>query len=85
MRYKKLRWHNSVALLLFCGIAIAQVPAYTFIHLKDAIGLAEQRYHLLKAGKFKADAPKTEIISFLFWGLLRLPGLPLKPFLQPSG
>lgn len=37
-------------------IAIAQSPADTLIHLKDAVSLAEQNYHLLKAAKYEADA-----------------------------
>ncbi len=36
--------------------AIAQSATDTLIHLKDAVSLAEQNYHLSKAAKYEADA-----------------------------
>lgn len=42
-------------------IAIAQAPADTLIHLKDAVSLAEQNYHLSKAAKYEAGAANENI------------------------
>ena len=36
--------------------AIAQSTTDTLIHLKDAVSLAEQNYHLSKAAKYEAGA-----------------------------
>ena len=61
MLYKYAQRQALAGALLFCYNAMAQMPADTLIHLKDAIGLAEQHYHLLKAGKFEADAATKNI------------------------
>jgi outer membrane protein len=52
---------NKNLILIFIAvflvqIVIAQTPADTLVHLKGAVSLAEQNYHLLKAGKYEADA-----------------------------
>lgn len=45
-----------VALLSYCSETCAQAQKDTIIHLKDAVQLAEQRYHLLKSHQYEADA-----------------------------
>lgn len=42
--------------VLFVQMGVAQMPADTLVRLKDAVLLAEENYHLLKAGKYEADA-----------------------------
>ncbi len=54
-----MMFHFIVALFLFTK-AISQ-PSDTLIHLKDAVQLAEQRYHLLQASKFEAEAAQQNI------------------------
>src|SRR5689334_22082180 len=53
MRYLRSIYPLSVV-LLFCLHVRAQTD--TTIHLKDAVQLAEQRYHLLKSYQYQADA-----------------------------
>ncbi len=52
-------YHLMVALFLFTK-ATSQ-PVDTLIHLRDAIQLAEQRYHLLQARKYEAEAAQQNI------------------------
>src|SRR5215204_467534 len=61
MYYLSVRLYTMVIALVFYGNVIAQLPSDTLIRLKDAIQLAEQRYHLLKAGKYEADAATKNI------------------------
>jgi outer membrane protein len=51
-------------LLIYCllsGNAKAQMPADTVIQLRDAVRLAELRYHLLKSKQFEAEAAAKNI------------------------
>ncbi len=50
----------AVALLINCN-AIAQSQFDTVIEMKDAVLLAEQNYHLLKARKYEADAANENV------------------------
>jgi outer membrane protein len=50
----------TVAIFTTCK-TIAQNPSDTLIKLKDAVLLAEQHYHLLKAGKYEADAANENV------------------------
>jgi len=52
--YKHLIVISIAALLV--QITTAQTPPDTLVHLKDAVLLAEQNYHLLKARKYEVDA-----------------------------
>jgi outer membrane protein len=61
MEYKLLGLYKLLFVLLICGNAIAQMPPDTLIKIRDAVQLAEQRYHLLKAGKYEADAASKNI------------------------
>jgi len=56
MFYINQRIYKLIIALLFFGSVAAQAPPDTLIELKGAIQLAEQRYHLLIAGKYEADA-----------------------------
>jgi outer membrane protein len=56
MLYKKMKWYTLAGALLFCCKTMAQSPVDTLIRLKGAIQLAEQRYHLLQAGKYESAA-----------------------------
>lgn len=57
-KLKGLFKHSILVLLTVHSVqvAIAQAPADTLVHLKDAVSLAEQNYHLLKAAKYEVDA-----------------------------
>src|SRR6185312_15883666 len=50
----------SISVLLV-QIAIAQTPADTLVHLRDAVSMAEQNYHLLKAHKYEVDAANENV------------------------
>ncbi len=50
----------SISVLL-AQIVIAQTPADTLVRLSDAVLLAEQNYHLLKARKYEADAANENV------------------------
>ncbi len=56
MSYNKIKWFKLAGVLFFCCEAIAQSPTDTLIQLKDALQLGEQRYHLLQAHKYEAEA-----------------------------
>ena len=56
MIYVKHGLFILIIVLLICGNVIAQSLSDTLIQLKGAIQLAEQRYHLLQARKYEADA-----------------------------
>ena len=56
MLYKYMGLYKTVVVLLIWSHTTAQTPADTLIKIKDAVQLAEQRYHLLKARKYEADA-----------------------------
>src|SRR6266513_1340800 len=56
MLYKCMELYKTVAALLIWSNIMAQRPADTLIKIKDAVQLAEQNYHLLKARKYEADA-----------------------------
>jgi len=61
MRYK---YPGSCKLLFFLFIynhATAQLPTDTLIKLKDAVLLGEQRYHLLQARRYEAEAAQKNI------------------------
>lgn len=47
-------------LFLCCGV-MAQNPVDTLVQLRGAIQLAQQRYHLLKAGKYEVEAATRNI------------------------
>ena len=58
------KYPGSYKLLFFLFIynhATAQVSTDTLIKLKDAVLLAEQRYHLLKARRYEAEAAQKNI------------------------
>ena len=55
-----MMYHLLVALFLFSK-AFSQPAPDTLIHLRDAIQLAEQRYHLLQARKYEAEAAQQNI------------------------
>src|SRR5437762_1999757 len=56
MFHTKQRLYKLIIALLFCVNAMSQTPGDTLIRMKDAVLLAEQRYHLLKARKYETDA-----------------------------
>src|SRR5260221_3539076 len=56
MLYVKTRWIKLAAALFFCGNVIAQNLPDTSVRLKDVVRLAPQRYHLLIARKYEAEA-----------------------------
>lgn len=67
----KIRGLFKVLILIFTGIllvqiGIAQTLADTLVHLKDAVSLAEQNYHLLKAAKYEADGAyeNVEVVKY---------------------
>jgi outer membrane protein len=61
MLYKYIGLFKTISVLLVWSNAVAQMPVDTLIRLKDAVQLAEQRYHLLKFHKYEADAAKKNI------------------------
>ncbi len=60
MKGKRLILYNFLTGLFLFTNAISQ-PADTLIHLKDAVELAEQRYHLLRADKYETEAAQKNI------------------------
>jgi hypothetical protein len=68
---------NKNLILIFIAvflvqIVIAQTPADTLVHLKGAVSLAEQNYHLLKAGKYEAGAAYENVNVVKYVGYLPL-------------
>src|SRR5260221_8757550 len=61
MRYKFYGLYKLLFILMIYNSATAQVPTDTLIKLKDAVLLAEQRYHLLQAAKYEANAAQKNI------------------------
>lgn len=61
MFFNKRKWIKLVVATIICSNTIAQQPTDTLIHLKDAISLAENNYHLLKARKWEADAATANV------------------------
>ena len=61
MLYNNIRSYKLFVAIFFCSHTIAQTSTDTLVDLKSAVQLAEQRYHLLKAGKFEADAASKHI------------------------
>src|SRR5712672_2039168 len=61
MKFKRLMMCNLLVGLFIFNRAISQPAADTLIHLRDAIQLGEQRYHLLQAHKYEAEAGKKNI------------------------
>src|SRR5260221_7984280 len=61
MLYKKMKCLKLAGSLIFCSNVIAQNPADTLIKIKDALQLAEQRYHLLQARRYEVDAAAKNI------------------------
>ena len=47
--------------LIICSETTAQISTDTLIRMKDAVQLAEEHYHLLKARKYEADAAEKNI------------------------
>jgi outer membrane protein len=60
MKCRRLMMYHLLVALFFFTNAISQ-PADTLIHLKDAVQLAEQRYHLLQANKYETEAAQKNI------------------------
>lgn len=60
MKFRRVMY-NLLAALFFFTRAIAQPASDTLIHLKDAVQLAEQRYHTLQASKYEAEAAQKNI------------------------
>ena len=56
-----LKVSKLLGLLFISVMAHAQTPLDTLIHLKDAVQMAEQRYHLLQADKYEAEAAQQNI------------------------
>src|SRR6266487_688940 len=56
MLYTKQRLYQLIIALLIFSNATAQAPSDTLIQMKDAVRMAEERYHLLKARKYETDA-----------------------------
>jgi outer membrane protein TolC len=52
---------ESLLALIICCESTAQIPVDTLVRLRDAVQLSEQHYHLLKAGKYEADAAAKNI------------------------
>lgn len=61
MGYKNFTLYKSLLILLICSKAAAQTSADTVIKISDAVQLAEQRYHLLKATKYESEAASKNI------------------------
>src|SRR5260370_34363941 len=61
MLYKYIRLIRLLLVLLICSKTTAQIPTDTLIQMKDAVRMAEQRYHLLMARKYEADAATKNI------------------------
>jgi outer membrane protein len=55
------KWFKLTGALFMCSCIMAQNPVDTSIQLKDAIQLAGQRYHLLQARKYEAEAATKSI------------------------
>ncbi len=54
--------HGLVTAASLMGLnAVAQKPADTLLHLKDAVQMAENRYHLLAAGRYETEAAAQNI------------------------
>jgi outer membrane protein TolC len=66
MLYNNIKLYKLFVAICFCNHTMAQTPADTLIKIKDAVQLAEQNYHLLKAGKYEADAAakNVEVIKY---------------------
>src|SRR6266498_5131033 len=56
MLYTMQKFYKLITALLIFSNATAQAPSDTLIQMKDAVRMAEQRYHLLKARKYEAEA-----------------------------
>ena len=50
-----------ITVLPCCNNLTAQSPTDTLIQLKDAVQMAQDRYHLLQSKKYEADAAKSNI------------------------
>lgn len=61
MLLKIRKWLNLACMLLIGGALFAQKPADTLVHLKDAIRLAENNYHLLKARKWDTEKARANV------------------------
>src|SRR6266542_2049645 len=62
MPHKCLRLYKFLIIAFFISDnTIAQTPSDTLIQMKDAVLLAEQNYHLLKARKYEADAANENV------------------------
>src|SRR5437773_1111485 len=61
MLYKYIRLYKLLFTLIICSETTAQISTDTLIRMKDAVQLAEEHYHLLKARKYEADAAEKNI------------------------
>jgi outer membrane protein TolC len=61
MLYKQLKWLLPAGIIFFSSSVMAQSQVDTLVQLKEAIRLAQQRYHLLQARKFESEAATKNI------------------------
>ena len=61
MHREKLKLYKVIGALFLFGFANAQTPIDTLVEMKGIVEMAARRYHLLKAGKYEADAAAKNI------------------------
>lgn len=60
-RYRMIYGLVPVFTSLICSGVAAQKTADTLLHLKDAVQMAESRYHLLAAGRYETEAASQNV------------------------